>query len=121
MDQALANRLVMARRFDGLPAAGTGLPRLFALDRMLRMPGGYAYSIATGQVGFRRIDPSGAEQGKPHFPRALAPVALLEAGLIPLEEYCVVHKKAHANDSGCGAGSTAWCGAGDAGGGCGGD
>jgi len=122
MDQALANSLAAARRLDALPAAGAGIPGLFALDRRLRMPAGYAYSATGGQVAFRHINQHGAEEGKRHLPAALAPAAMLAAGLISAEEYQVSLQKAHPDGSGCGAGcgSTASdSGACDSGGGCG--
>ncbi|MES3022076.1 MAG: hypothetical protein V4857_10890 [Pseudomonadota bacterium] len=125
MAEALANSLTAARRLDALPVAGAGLPRLFALDRSLNMPHGYAYSIAMEQVAFRNMDSRGAEYGKHQFPAALAPIALLEAGLISLEEYDMSLKNAHPDGSGCGAGcgstSSDGGGGGSCGGGCGGD
>jgi hypothetical protein len=117
MDEALANSLAAARRLDSRPAAGAAVPRMFSLDRKLRMPGGYGYVAKDGQVGFRRINRRGAEEGKRNFPAALAPVAMLAAGLISQEEYDVSLQKAHPDGSGCGAG----CGsmAGDSGCACG--
>jgi hypothetical protein len=104
MDAALANSLAAARRLDKLPAAGASVPALFALDRKLRMPGGYAYTAAAGQIGFRHINERGVEEGKRHLPAALAPAALLAAGLISQQEYDVSLQKAHPDGSGCGAG-----------------
>lgn len=104
MDAALANSLTAARRLDKLPPAGASVPALFALDRKLRMPGGYAYTSAAEQIGFRHIDERGVEEGKRHLPSALAPAALLAAGLISQHEYDVSLRKAHPDGSGCGAG-----------------
>ena len=104
MDAALANSLTAARRLDKLPVAGASVPGLFALDRKLGMPSGYAYKAADDQVGFRHINERGVEEGKLHLPATLAPVALLAAGLISQEEYDVSLQKAHPDGSGCGAG-----------------
>jgi hypothetical protein len=117
MEQALANILAATRRLDALPVAGPGVPALFALDRQLRMPSGYAYAASGGHIGFRHINERGAEEGKRHFPAALAPAAMLAAGAISQAEYDVSLQKAHPDGSGCGAG----CGstATDSGGACG--
>jgi hypothetical protein len=126
IDDALANGLVAARGIEALPAAGANLPRLFSLDRRLRMPDGYAYSLASGQVAYRAMNWQGSAKGDLFFPAVLAPVGLLAAGLISQEEYGVSLQRAHPDGSGCGAGcgSTtsdggAACGS-SCGGGCGG-
>jgi hypothetical protein len=99
MEQALANSLVTARRLERLPAAGLKLPRLFILDRTLRMPKGYAYTLHHRQVAFRRNNVRGKPEGQFHTPEALAPLALLAAHFVTLEEYAsflkedLMHKK----------------------------
>jgi hypothetical protein len=110
MDEALAHCLVAARKLEGLPPAGASVPRLFALDRELRMPRGYAYSAASEQIGYRNMDRHGVAEGWLHAPVTLAPAAMLAAGLISPEEYEVALQKAHPDGSGCGAGcaSTSW-------------
>ena len=126
MDQALAKSLVAARRIDALPVAGASVPGLFSLDRQLRMPKGYAYTATSQQVAFQNMNQRGFAEGWMHVPAALAPAAMLAAGLISQQEYDVSLQKAHPDGSGCGAGcgsTSSDCGdsgGGSCGGGCGG-
>lgn len=117
MDAALANTLVSARALEALPAAGLNVPRLFSLDRRLRMPKGYAYSLVRGQVGHRRMTWQGSGEGEVFFLASLLPAQLLAAGLISQLDYDAGIKRAESNNGGCGSG----CGssASDGGGGCG--
>jgi hypothetical protein len=135
IDAALASCLVAARKLDGLPPGGASVPRLFALDRELRMPKGYAYSAASSQVAFRNMNQRGEGEGWLHAPAALAPVSLLAAGLISQDEYACSLRKAHPDGASCGstagsstsgdsaacdsAGSGCSCGSSCGGGGCG--
>ena len=45
MNNGLATTLVTARRRGGRDPAAPSLPALFALDRSLKMPNGYAYQM----------------------------------------------------------------------------
>jgi hypothetical protein len=126
MDEALVNTLVAARAIEGLPLAGSHVPRLFSLDRKLYMPKGFAWSAVGGQVGYRDMDWQGKGVGEPVIPASLAPAVLLAAGLVSQDDYDAQHKR-DSSGSGCGSGcgSTASeggssCGS-SCGGGCGGD
>jgi hypothetical protein len=130
MEQALAHTLVAARALDKLPPAGMNVPRLFSLDRRLRMPDGYAWSLIKGLVGYRDMDRKGKGKGEVFYLAALASPELLAAGLVSQEDYDAYEKKLKDNGGagGCGSGcgSTACDGGGGSscgsscGGGCGG-
>jgi uncharacterized membrane protein YgcG len=121
MDRALANTLVAARELDKLPAAGMNVPRLFSLDRRLRMPGGYAYSVVKGKVAWRPINRRGKGEGEMHYPASLDAPQLFAAGLVSAAAYEEYERRAKENGSGCGSGcgSSASDGGGCDGGGCG--
>lgn len=129
MGRALAVCLVRARRIERMPAAGANLPRLFALDRMLAMPGGCGYLLLNGQVASLALDQRGRAAGVPACVDSLSPEQLLAAGLISETEYRPHARKTRIKgdrgtsdrDSPCGTG--AYEGGADAGcgGGCGGD
>lgn len=87
MDKALACCLVQARRRASKPAAGPDLPRLFTLDARLGMPRGLGYGVIGGLVSCAELDELGHPEGRPGFPQALAPRALLQAGLISETEF----------------------------------
>ncbi len=122
MDGALANSLVMARWLDGIDDAGPGLPRLFLLDREVRMPGGYWYKLADGKVAFHHMDERGRKKPIEYTPAALEVGALLGAGLISKAQHDAAMARRSDSGSGCGSGcgSTASCGGSSCGGGCGG-
>ncbi|MES2318090.1 MAG: hypothetical protein V4631_11415 [Pseudomonadota bacterium] len=116
MEVALANSLITARGLESLPPAGSSVPRLFSLDRRLRMPNGYAWSQEKGQMAHRSMTWQGQEKGAACFLATLAPASMLAAGLISQDEYELHLKKADANGGSCGSGG---CGS-SCGGGCGG-
>ena len=146
MRVALAACLVEARRLELQAPASPTLPRLFTLDRMLRMPLGFNYTIEHGVVACARLDRAGLPSGPAHYPDSLTRYALFNAGLISAAEYefgampACRHRKDPADQSGgaCagiastpGAGNAAACAdgtsstgdagaGGDGGGGCGG-
>ncbi|CUI07446.1 hypothetical protein BN2497_9669 [Janthinobacterium sp. CG23_2] len=113
LQRALAVCLVRARRIERMPVAGPNLPRLFALDRMLAMPGGCGYLLFNGQVASLALDRRGRAIGVPAYVQSLSPELLLVAGLISDDEY-----RRHARTTGArgGRGSS---GSGDSEGGCG--
>ncbi len=126
MGVGLANCLVAARKREGINPEGPELPKLFAADRRLRMPDGYAYVVVRGQIECSRIDSRGVP-GFPGLPQsALAPTALLAAGLIGQSDYArheeLMQQRQRGDGSGCGS-SGASCGSVscDGGGGGGGD
>lgn len=124
MESALANTLVTMRKIDGLPVAGMNVPKLFSLDRRLRMPNGFAYSLAKGQVAYRDMDRQGKGSGKVHCPPGLNAAGLLGAGLVSMSAYEDYKTKADKSGgggcgSGCGSSACDGGGGGDGGGGCG--
>lgn len=81
-DEALAACLVQARKLQGLFEASNTVPNLFALDRVLKMPNGYAYQTKGAALGFRDINRQGEPQGAYTFPDAFKTHELLALGLI---------------------------------------
>jgi hypothetical protein len=127
MDVALANCLVQARDLEDIGRAGPNLPRLFTLDRRLKMPGGFAYKMASGEIGYRKIDRARRAGRQVWLLPALSASALLGAGLVSHEDHDLAMRKREKHDGGCGSscGSScssscgSSCGSG-CGGGCGG-
>jgi hypothetical protein len=124
MAGALASTLVAARRLERQNPAGPGLPRLFALDGRLGMPGGFCYLQLNGVVGYCAIDHGGRPCGVLHTPDHLGADGLLALGLVSATDQARV-RAAQAGGSGCGSsgsacGSTACDGGSSCGGGCGG-
>jgi hypothetical protein len=124
MDSALAACLVQARRRVSQPAAGLHLPRLFALDAQLGMPGGTGYRVIGGRLACSRLDAFGNPEDELVFPQALTPPALLQAGLISAEEYEAAAGPGQGvaldGDSGSGDGAAPCGGGPSCGGACGG-
>jgi hypothetical protein len=87
LGSAVANCLVAARRLESLPPASLSVPRLFALDGRLRMPGGFDYLISQGKVGFRFLDAAGRPGSVISYPVALAAPQLLAVGLLTPSEF----------------------------------
>ncbi|MES2019501.1 MAG: hypothetical protein V4484_23665 [Pseudomonadota bacterium] len=130
MAGALATCMVTARGLEGRNPVRVSVPGLFALDRKLRMPGGYGYQLDKGEVAFRRLDGQGAPEGEMHHPQGLIAAQLLATGVITQAAYDASIKKpqdggacgsgcASACDGGGGAACGSSCGSG-CGGGCGG-
>ena len=117
MDHALANTLVAARGIDGLPPAGMNVPKLFSLDRRLRMPRGFAYSLSQGRVAYRDMDAKGRGTGDVHLPDSLTSVSLYGAGLVSFSAYHDYETKAKSSCGGGGCGSVCGSSACDGGGG----
>jgi hypothetical protein len=133
MEAALANCMVTARRLEKRDLARPSVPRLFALDADLCMPGGFGYRLAQGRVACRRLDKQGRPAGEAFYPAGLEPVELLGAGLVTQSWFDWNAKKAKSDGGGCGGGSPCGtrgscdrgraggrsCGSGGGGGGCG--
>ncbi|MFP5391079.1 MAG: hypothetical protein ACLGI6_05980 [Gammaproteobacteria bacterium] len=83
---ALAVCLVKARMQEGGMRAGMHLPRVFAVDRQLRMAGGYGYSLNQGRVGFTQLNGAGKPTGATLYPDLFTPELLLTHGLIDASE-----------------------------------
>ncbi|HEX9173309.1 MAG TPA: hypothetical protein VF861_11655 [Telluria sp.] len=122
MAEALANCLVRARALESLPTARVGVPRLFALDLKLRMPGGLVYTRFGGRLAWERLDRAGRRRAEFVFRDQFEP-ALLDTGLIWQAELadCTGHTAGDGGGGGADASSGA-CdgGGGDSGGSCGG-
>ena len=133
MEGALANCMVQARCLEQRDPCVPSVPSLFALDRKLRMPGGYSYALVHGAVAVQRLDALGMPAGAQRYLNGLDSVQLLAAGLISQAAY-EAHLRQHAGTGGaCGSsGSTSFgssdcdsssscdSGGGDGGGSCGG-
>jgi len=87
MGIALAACLVESRRLELQQPASPTLSRLFTLDRTLRMPLGFNYTIEHGIVACARLDRAGLPSGPAHYPAALTRHGLFEAGLISQADY----------------------------------
>ncbi len=96
MDTALAATLVQARQSERMTLASNSVPSLFALDRKLKMPGGYAYQAAAGKFGYRNLNSDGAAEGKMIFPPGLDVMELMTAGFISAAMYEVYRRQAEA-------------------------
>lgn len=130
IEGALATCMVTARELERRDPVKPSVPRLFALDRKLGMPGGYGYQIVLGQVAYHRQGPDGEPIGKLAYSGGLMAAQLLAAGLITQAIYESSLKRpgndavafggagAACGSSGCGDGGGAGCGAGCGGGGC---
>lgn len=78
----MAMSLVTARTMDGLKLAGPDVPRLFATDRLLRMPGGFAYMVRGNRMVCSRMNRKGEAWAPAQVVPGTAPDFLLAAGLI---------------------------------------
>lgn len=87
MGVALAACLVESRRLALQRPASPTLPRLFTLDRTLRMPLGFNYTIEHGVVACARLDQAGLPSGPAHYPAHLTRYGLFDAGLISEADY----------------------------------
>ncbi len=105
-DAALATCLVQARRAESMPALGGGLPRLFKLDGELKMPFGDAYRVAGDRIVVHRLDHSGRPLAAQVELAALAPLALLDAGLVTQDEYLDYERRKDAAASSDGGNAT---------------
>jgi hypothetical protein len=101
MEQELIDCLEQARIIESMPVSGTSVPALFALDRSLRMPGGFGYRVVCGELAFSTLDQRGRPEGDVFYPGTLVPVELMMAGLITQATY-----DAHVSAR---SGPVAWC------------
>lgn len=123
-EEALATCLVKARMLESRPALDTRVPRLFALDYRLNMPGGAAYLDLRGEIAHAPILATGRVDGRWTTPPALSAAGLLAAGLVSETAYEAWLLRAHSADGG-GVTVSSECGdgggdGGSCGGGCGG-
>ncbi|MCH8619703.1 hypothetical protein [Undibacterium sp. TS12] len=111
LDLALAATLVETRYMERLMPASVTVTRLFALDRKLKMPGGFAYKISRQQVGFQNMNERGKGKGHMIFPASFSIIELAAAGLITAEVYeeamrqqAKAQAAANSGGSSCGSG-----------------
>ncbi len=83
MESAMTRTLTNARALEGLPRGGVSLPRLFTLDRRLRVARGFGYSSAQGRIFFQYLSIQGKPEGTYYFLDTLAD----PAGRTALAEY----------------------------------
>ncbi|WP_181259320.1 hypothetical protein [Pseudoduganella armeniaca] len=129
MDLPLARCLVMARTLDRQFLAGPAVPRLFATDRQLRMPGGFGYRARRGLMVLSHLDERGLPAAATQVHPGTDPWFLYEAGLIgghDLERWRQRYASRHAGGTGSGdwgtaGGDSSGCGSGGDGDGGGGN
>lgn len=108
LDDALAVCLVRAREAAGLAPEGPRLPSLFLLDKKVKMPFGFGYSVQHGRPGYSQLDAAGRFDPAIACPPQLAAAGLLGAGLISAVQYAEfeerVRQQANSSGSSCGSG-----------------
>lgn len=122
-DFALANCVVAALRAEGRNPVRMRVPRLFALDRELKMPRGFGYVLDGGRLAFQRLDYQGRPEGTLSYPDGLSLAQLQAAGLVTQAGAVQGAKRSGGDGGGCGSsccGDGGGCGS-SCGGGCGGD
>ncbi len=82
MQLPMARSLVTARLLERRNLAGPGVPGLFATDRKLRMPGGFAYHERRGFMVLSDMDERGVPAHAAQVPPGTDPWSLFDAGLI---------------------------------------
>jgi hypothetical protein len=87
MTKPLAVTLVAARALDYQKLAGPDVPRLFATDRVLRMPFGFAYDMTENWLVYRHMNRHGEAEGEEHIHPGTSPDFLYAARLIPKDEF----------------------------------
>jgi hypothetical protein len=118
MEDALVTCLVSARRLERRNPVKPSVPRLFALDRNLRMPGGFGYQLEQGEVACRRLGHQGRPEGEMFYPAGLIAAQFLAAG-IPQPFFDRPAKRSNGDGGVCGTGVSGSCGSCDGGSGCG--
>jgi hypothetical protein len=118
MEDALVTCLVSARRLERRSPVKPSVPRLFALDRNLRMPGGFGYQLEQGEVACRRLGHQGRPEGEMFYPAGLIAAQFLAAG-IPQPFFDRPAKRSNGDGGVCGTGVSGSCGSCDGGSGCG--
>lgn len=119
-DLALANCLVQARRVANMAPVSLELPELFLLDRRLKMPGGWAFSVQGGKIEQASLTMARRVEPNTYYPHALSPAGLLEAGLVSHLAYIAYTESLAARQADSGGGGGAEVVNDGGGGGCGG-
>lgn len=114
MNHGLAATLVIARRRGGRDPAAPSLPALFALDRSLKMPNGYAYRMSQQGIYLNAMNARGKEMGTTKYMNSLDPSALLALGFITQASFDAYEterlRTQQAASSGGNCGSSSSCG-----------
>lgn len=111
----MAATLVAARALDGLGQFGCGVPRLFATDRALRMPRGFAWRGVGIGLACSRMDRHGQPVGAGQVHPATMPDFLFGAGLVAQGDYdewlreCRKHDRDRAIADAAGSNADAAC------------
>ncbi|MDM4765158.1 hypothetical protein [Pelomonas sp. SE-A7] len=121
LDQSLSRCWVAACRNEGLSPLGRKLPLLFAADRLLKAPNGWAYRFGGygSQLFHQDQDERGRPVGRPSPHPAMGVAAMAGLGLLSYEEIAMAERRKAMSDGGSGGsscGSSSSCG--DGGGGC---
>lgn len=120
MGVALANTLVQARKIERRGTASNYVPKLFSLDRRLKMPDGFSYRAAGEQLGFQAMNLAGESTGRMQYPTSFQVGELWMLGLLGENVYADYQRKqASKAKSGSDGGGSFSCGS-DSGGGDGG-
>lgn len=126
MPLALATSLALGRKQNNTPPTSLSLPPLFALDRTLKMPEGYAYRIHKNAVALQDMNQKGDAIGNPKYPQHLELSYMLSNWLVVFPGAPNVSGDACCGDAcggaACGGAACggAACGGAACGGGCGG-
>ena len=98
----LPRALVGCREHEDARSRVRGLPALFRLDAMLRVPHGHGYALQDDDIVYNRLDANGRMAGgaRPHPQLTLR--ALLLANLISQTDYAAALREKRAPDSGSG-------------------
>jgi hypothetical protein len=132
LDDCLARTWVGTCRSEGLNPLDPGLPLLFALDGLLRLPTGWAYRHEQGMLVHRQIDGFGKPGGIRVTHAAVAAGGLVALGLISEAELISLRRRQSSGsdggsggtssgaDASCDAGSSSDCSGSSCGSSCGG-
>ena len=121
MEASLAATLVQARKLEGLATEESALPKLFQLDRKLRMPRGFDYRVLNDEIWMGPLNSFGDRALDVVYMGLLGVHGLFSQGLITAAAYANYTRAANARLA-ANRSTTVSCEVGDGcGGGCGGD
>lgn len=106
LEECLARTWVGACRSEGRSPLSDRLPLVFALDGLLKLPGGWAYGHRRGRLVHRQIDAFGQASGTFHEHSSLASAGLVALGLLTAEE--LVQYRRRQQDSGGDGSAGTW-------------
>ena len=106
LEAGLARCWVQACRSEGLSPLGDRLPLVFAADKMLATPTGWAYDRGPYQIVHRDLDARGQPGGEFHAHQGLMLAGLAGMGLLYAHELEAVPRRKLGGDSGSSCGSS---------------